>query len=177
MHAHHHQMMQRQGYARSVHDYIAPDLALVDMNGETTTLKDLLNTREPVMMNFIFTTCTTICPVLSATFSQVQHELGPESEQVRMISITIDPEQDTPQRLKRYAERYGAGSQWRFLTGERDHIVSVEKAFDIYRGSKSNHEPITLLRGAGDSTWVRLDGIASASDIIGEYHKLDSAGK
>lgn len=177
MHAHHHQMMQRQGYARSVHEYVAPDLALVDMNGESTSLKDLLDTREPVMMNFIFTTCTTICPVLTATFSQVRQELGAESEKVRMISITIDPEQDTPQRLKRYAQRYGAGSRWRFLTGERDRIVSVEKAFDIYRGSKSNHEPITLLRGAGGGTWVRLEGIASASDIIGEYRKLDAAGK
>ena len=176
MHAHHHQMMQRQGYERSIHDYRAPDLRLVDMNGRTTTLPQALDANKPVMMNFIFTTCTTICPVLSATFSQVQQELGEEVRQVQMISITIDPEQDTPQQLKRYADRYEAGTQWRFFTGDRDNIIAVEKAFDIYRGSKSNHEPITLLRGAGGNSWVRLDGIASASDIIGEYRKLDAAG-
>ena len=177
MHAHHHQMMHRQGYERSMHDYSAPDLELVDMNGRTTTLQQALDANKPVMMNFIFTTCTTICPVLSATFSQVQQELGDEIRQVQMVSITIDPEQDTPQQLKRYADRYDAGSQWRFFTGDRDNIIAVEKAFDIYRGSKSNHEPITLLRGAGGNSWVRLDGIASASDIIGEYRKLDVAGR
>jgi protein SCO1 len=177
MHAHHMQMMQRQGYERSIHEYIAPDLTLVDMNGETISLHSALDTKQPVMMNFIFTTCTTICPVLTATFSQVEHELGSEAQQVRMISITIDPEQDTPQQLKTYAERYDAGSHWQFLTGERNDIVAMQKAFDIYRGSKSNHEPITLLRGAGKSSWVRIDGIASASDIIGEYHALASVAK
>ena len=172
MHAHHHQMMMRQGFDRSVHEYVAPDLTLVDMDGNTTTLRQILDTREPVLMNFIFTTCTTICPVLSATFSQVQQELGDEARQVRMISITIDPEQDTPQQLKQYAERYQAGPQWTFLTGELANVVAVQTAFDIYRGSKVNHEPITLLRGAGATAWVRIDGIASAQDIIGEYRKL-----
>ena len=172
MHAHHHQMMMRQGFDRSVHDYVAPDLTLVDMDGNTTTLRQALDTREPVLMNFIFTTCTTICPVLSATFSQVQQELGDEARQVRMISITIDPEQDTPQQLRQYADRYQAGPQWTFLTGELANVIAVQKAFDIYRGSKVNHEPITLLRGAGATAWVRIDGIASAEDIIGEYRKL-----
>ena len=177
MHAHHHQMMQRQGYERSVHEYIAPDLTLVDMNGEATSLRKALDTKQPVMMNFIFTTCTTICPVLSATFAQVVEALGPDAQQVRIISITIDPEQDTPQQLKAYAEHYGADDHWQFLTGRLNDIIAVQKAFDIYRGSKTNHEPITLLRGAGDESWVRLDGIASAADIIGEYHALASDHK
>jgi protein SCO1 len=174
-HAAHHQMMHRQGFSRTVHDYAAPDLELVDQRGIATSLTEQLDTAQPVMLNFIFTTCTTICPVLTATFSQIQQELGDEALSLRMISVTIDPEQDTPESLSDYAERYQAGPQWRFLTGDVDSIIAVQKAFDIYRGSKTNHEPITLLRGAGAKQWVRIDGIASAADIIHEYHALSMA--
>ena len=89
-----------------------------------------------------------------------------------MISITIDPEHDTPERLEAYAERFRAGSQWRFLTGDLDQIVAVQKAFDVYRGSKMNHEPITFLRVEEEAPWVRLDGLASAADVVREYQQL-----
>lgn len=174
-HAAHHQMMQRQGYTRSVHSYATPDLTLLDQQGAATSLTEQLDTHQPVMLNFIFTTCTTICPVLSATFSQIQEQLGSEIASVRMISITIDPEQDRPEQLRAYAERYQAGPQWRFLTGDIENVIAVQKAFDIYRGSKTNHRPITLLRGSGAAKWVRIDGIASANEIIDEYRTLSMA--
>jgi len=171
-HLHHRQMMQRQAYTRSEHAYRAPARQLTDAAGRETSLSDLLDTPQPVMLNFIFTTCTTICPVLTATFSQIQEALGDRSRQVRMISVTIDPEQDTPEVLRRYAGQFGAGPQWHFLTGDIDSIIEVEKAFDIYRGSKTNHQPITLLRAPGKTTWVRIEGIASASDVLTEFDKL-----
>ncbi len=124
------------------------------------------------MVNFIFTTCTTICPVMSGIFAQVQKELGPESAEVRMISVSIDPEYDTPERLREYAERFGAGPQWQFLTGDIDDIVAVQKSFDVYRGNKMSHEPTTLLRKSASDPWVRLDGIASAAEIVAEYRQL-----
>ena len=173
-HAQHQQMMQQQGYARSMHDYALSNLSLVDMNGNATTLKQELDTPMPVLLNFIYTTCTSICPVLSATFSQVQKDMGSEVQNVRMISITIDPEQDTPAQLRSYAERFHAGPQWRFLTGELDNIIAVQKVFDIYRGAKTNHEPITLLRASGASEWVRVEGLASAAEIMKEFNSLAS---
>jgi protein SCO1/2 len=124
------------------------------------------------MLNFIFTTCTTICPVLAASFYQVQHELGEESKNVKMISISIDPEYDTPEKLRSYAERFNAGPQWQFLTGETDDIIAVEKAFDAFRGAKMNHEPLTFIRAKEDGSWVRITGIASAKEILSEYRNL-----
>ena len=171
-HAHHRHMMQRKDYSRSEYTYVLPDLPLVAADGEKTSLLDEVNTGEPVMLNFIFTTCTTICPVLSASFTQVQQQLGAERDQVRMISITIDPEHDTPERLRAYAARYHAGQQWQFLTGNLDDIVSIQKAFGAFRGTKANHEPFTFLRITPDSPWVRLDGLANASDIVKEYRQL-----
>lgn len=170
-HAHHRQMMEKR-YTRSEKKYDLPDIPLVAMDGERTTLLKEIESDRPVMLNFIFTTCTTICPVLSATFLGIQKQLGEDRDQVRMISISIDPEHDTPDRLLAYAARFDAGPQWQFLTGGLDEVVTAQKAFDAYRGSKMNHAPTTFLRVSSGAPWVRFDGIASASDIIKEYRQL-----
>jgi protein SCO1/2 len=171
-HAHHRHMMESNAYRRSLHQYKLPDLTLVDMTGDRIRLLAEVEGNTPVMLNFIFTTCATICPVLSATFSQVEQQLGSESDGVRMISITIDPEHDTPERLRAYAARYQAGPQWQFLTGDLEDIVTVQKAFNAYRGSKMNHEPLTFLRASPEAPWVRLEGLASAADVVKEYRQL-----
>jgi protein SCO1/2 len=171
-HAHHRHMMESKNYSRSLHSYELPDLAMLDMDNEKTSLLSEVNIDQPVMLNFIFTTCTTICPVLSATFTQVEQQLGDERDQVRMISITIDPEYDTPARLRAYAERYHAGPQWQYLTGNLQNIVAIQRAFDAYRGSKMSHEPLTFLRVSADAPWVRLNGLASAADVVREYRQL-----
>lgn len=171
-HAHHRHMMHQSGYKSSMHNYKIPELVLIDMQNNKVSLAKALGNDEPVLLNFIFTTCTTICPVLSATFSQVQRELGDEAKNVRMVSITIDPEQDTPERLKEYAGRFKAGSGWQFLTGSIEDIIATQKAFDAYRGDKMNHEPLTFIRGTVDGPWLRLDGFTSAAEVVTEYRQL-----
>ena len=171
-HSKHMAMMNKTGYERSEHQYELPDLALVNEAGEEVPVRSVLEGDETVMVNFIFTTCTTICPVMSATFAQVREELGPESANVRMVSISIDPEHDTPERLREYAQRYQAGPGWVFLTGSLDDSIAVQKAFDVYRGNKMNHEPTTLMKTADGDTWIRIDGLASAADIASEYRRL-----
>lgn len=172
-HHHHHAMPADKSYQRTSAAYSIPDVSLVDIDGMPVSLREGLGGDEPVMLNFIFTSCTAICPVMSATFRQVQEELGEERNKVRMVSISIDPEHDTPARLKEYAARFHAGSQWRMLTGSIADSIAVQRAFDAFRGDKMSHEPVTFLRAGGpDKPWVRLDGLASASDIIDEYHKL-----
>lgn len=170
-HAHHKMMMKQTGYKSSVHSYTIPELALIDMHSNKISLPEALGDEGPVILNFIFTTCTTICPVLSATFSHVQRELGSEAKNMRMISITIDPEQDTPERLKEYAGKFKAGSDWQFLTGSIENIISTQKAFDAYRGDKMNHIPLTFLRSTPDGPWVRLEGFTSAAEVVAEYRQ------
>jgi protein SCO1/2 len=89
-----------------------------------------------------------------------------------MISISIDPTFDTPEKLRDYAARFDAGPQWQFLTGELEDVVAVEKAFNAFRGAKMNHEPLTLIRVKEDDAWLRIDGIASANEILTEYRNL-----
>lgn len=170
----HHQAMAGtgSGYQRSVASYSVPDVRLVDINGTEISLRAGMSGNEPVMLNFIFTSCSAICPVMSATFHDVQEMLGEDREKVRMVSISIDPENDTPDRLREYAEKFEAGPQWRMLTGSLADSIAVQRAFGAFRGDKMNHVPVTFLRAGGSNTWVRLDGLASASDIITEYRKL-----
>ncbi|MEW8071998.1 MAG: SCO family protein [Candidatus Thiodiazotropha sp.] len=176
-HDDHRSMMMSKAYQMLTSDYSIPDVQLVSHRGEKRRLPELLGTDKPIMLNFIFTTCTTICPVLSASFHQIQEILGDESDSVSMISITIDPDYDTPEQLMKYAKKFKAGDQWQFYTGTYNDVVTVEKAFDIFRGSKMNHEPITLIRKKDRQSWVRINGLASAEDIVKEYRKAIAEGK
>lgn len=176
-HHHHHHAMpaEADGYVRSQAAYTVPDVKLVDADGAGVPLRsELAQQDKPVILNFIFTTCGAICPVMSATFSQVQAALGPARDAVRMLSISIDPEEDTPAALKAYAGKYGAGPQWQMLTGSLTDSIAVQRAFDVYRGDKMNHQPATFLRAAPGQPWVRLDGFASADDILREVRQLRS---
>lgn len=164
---------EQDGYVRTQANYTIPDVNLVDADGAGVSLRSAL-ADKPVILNFIFTSCGAICPVMSRTFSQVQSALGPERDKVRMVSISIDPEQDTPAVLKAYADKYGAGPQWEMLTGSLNDSIAVQRAFDVYRGDKMNHLPTTFLRARPGQPWVRLDGFASAADILREYRQLTS---
>ncbi|HEY0666479.1 MAG TPA: SCO family protein [Gallionella sp.] len=170
---HHHTMADASAHQSSAASYDIPDVRLVDAGGMTISLREVLDGNEPVLLNFIFTSCTAVCPVMSATFSQVQEQLGDEAGGVRMVSISIDPENDTPARLREYASRFGAGPQWRMLTGSTEDSIAVQRAFGAFRGDKMNHEPATYLHTGGpEKSWVRLDGLTSASDIIKTYREL-----
>lgn len=169
---HHHHAPLTEGYTRVVASYQTPDVKMVDANDKEVSLRDSLDGSGPVMLNFIFTTCTTICPVMSSTFSEVQAKLGGKRNKIRIISISIDPEHDTPSKLNAYAKRFDAGAQWSFLTGTIENSIAVQRAFDIYRGDKMNHEPVIFMRKGADQPWVRINGFIAADDLLREYDQL-----
>ncbi|MGB8692965.1 MAG: SCO family protein [Steroidobacteraceae bacterium] len=160
----------------STADYVIPQVSLVRDDGKKVFLAAELDDARPVVLNFIYTTCPGICPLMSQVFSQFQRRLGAERGKVHMVSISIDPEQDTPARLRAYAKKFRAGSQWQHYTGTVEASVQVQKAFDAYRGDKMSHDPLTLMRAAPGSPWVRMDGFASASDLFDQYRNLAGVG-
>lgn len=161
-------------YRRAMAEYRLPDVTLTAANGTPVRAVDALAAGRPVMLNFIFTSCNTICPILSATFAQVQAQLGPEAAQLRFVSISIDPEQDTPATLATYARRYGADGNWQFLTGDREDIITLQRAFDAYRGNKMSHQPLTFMRPRAGAAWLRIEGFPRAADLVREYRALIS---
>jgi protein SCO1/2 len=169
-HAHHHHMMSE--IMRSTVDYTPPAVSLVREDGKAVSLISELNDGRPVILTFIYTTCTSICPMISQTLSQLQSDLGSDRNKVHMMSISIDPEQDTPARLTEYAKKYGAGPEWQHYTGTVAASVATQRAFDVYRGDKMNHNPVTLLRAAPGKPWLRIDGFATVAELLGAYHEL-----
>jgi protein SCO1/2 len=157
---------------RSEHTYFTPDVVLRDADGKTVALRPLTEVNQPVMLDFIYTSCTAVCPLLTETFAQVERELGADAAKLRMISISVDPEYDTPKVLRAYAQTYHAGPQWRFLTGNSKDIVEVEQAFDAYRANKMDHAAIVLLRASPGQPWIRFDGLVSPSALVREYRAM-----
>lgn len=158
-------------YKRSVSTYAIPDVVLIDYDEKPVNLRNLLASPDPVLLNFVFTACGSICPVTTKVFSNVPNAWGKEARQLRMISISIDPEADTPLQLKAYARSFGAGERWKFLTGRVEDVKAVQRAFGAYRGDKMSHEPLTLMRQASGKDWIRIDGFASTDALGREFRK------
>jgi protein SCO1 len=148
--------------------YQVPDVVLTNQNGVKVRLRNLLQTGKPVMLDFIYSTCTTTCPVLSAGYASVQNRFGSDTGKVQLVSISIDPEKDTPPVMKEYLKRYHARPGWDFLTGDVDEIAKVLTAF---RANEMNDNFFTLVRGPGAEKWSRLTGRLSAAQIQEEYLK------
>ena len=165
-HSMHMQMLKNRNYKLSSRQYNIPDVTLIDADGHKTSLATLLSAEEPVALNFIFTTCKTICPVMTATFASMQSKLDQaQLKQLRVISISIDPEYDRPAELRAYADKFKASQSWVFLTGDSLDINNVMRAFEAYTGSKMNHQPVTFLRKSPQQPWLRVDGLASGKDL------------
>src|SRR3990172_4963232 len=116
------------------HAEVAPDFALVDQDSRPARLADLRG--KVVLMDFIYTSCTTACPALQAIMENVRRNLGDAFPgEVNLVTVTFDPEYDTPQVLKRYAA--GAGWDlpgWRFLAGVREEVERANAAYgSIYQ--------------------------------------------
>ena len=152
--------------------YAVPAVTLVRDDGKVVSLAAEMNDGRPVLLNFIFTSCGSTCPLMSQVFAQFQRKLGPEARQVHLMSISIDPEEDTPGRLAEYARRFGAGPEWQHYTGTLDASLTAQRAFDIYRGDKMSHVPVTLMRAAPDRPWRRIDGLVTPDDLLREYRQL-----
>lgn len=154
--------------SRSVVNVQMPAVRLRQQTGQSVMLAQSLDPQRPVLLNFVFTSCTTICPPMSMIFAAVQDRLGAQLEQVQMVSISIDPGHDTPTRLRDYAQRFSAGPQWSFHTGSPDAIDAMQKAFNVYRPDKMGHTPVTFVRRAGSTAWARLDGFAGPDQLLRE---------
>lgn len=168
LHKHHESTRQ---LTLSTVDYVAPDVSLVRDDGKSVSLRGELDDGRPVIMNFIFTTCTSICPLASQTFAEFAQKLGTDRDKVHLISISVDPEQDTPDRLREYASRFNAGPEWQHYTGTLEASLAAQRAFNVWRGDKMSHTPITLLRAAPGKPWLRIEGFVTPDELLEEYRQ------
>jgi protein SCO1/2 len=160
---------------RSMRTYAVPAVTLVRDDGKTVALADEMNDGRPIVLNFIFTTCGSICPLMSSTFAQFERRLGADAGKVHLMSISIDPEHDTPARLRDYAQKFHAGREWQHYTGTLQASVAAQRAFDVYRGAKMSHSAVTLMRAAPGKPWLRIEGLVTPGDLVADYRQLLAA--
>src|SRR5207253_2068463 len=169
---------------RSVHGVMVPYLYETANEGNPRTHKMVIEAVEvnralddgrPVLLNFIFTTCSSICPLTSRTLEEFQDKLGPEAARIHLMSISIDPEQDTPSRLSDYARKFHAGPEWQYYTGTVAASLAAQRAFDVYRGEKMSHTPVTLMRAAPGKPWLRIEGFVTPAELVDDYRNLLAA--
>ncbi|MCH9034946.1 MAG: SCO family protein [Planctomycetes bacterium] len=129
-----------------------PNVPLITHEGKTVRFFDDLIKDKVVVINFIYTTCPDVCPLETAKLAQLQAILGDRvGRDIFIYSITIDPENDTPEVLAEYAKVYQAGPGWLFLTGKEADITLLRVKLGLYideiQDEDSNDHNVSLLIG------------------------------
>ena len=137
-----------------------PNVTLTTQDGRSVHFYDDLLKGKVVAINLIYTSCEYNCPLETARLAQVQKLLGDRmGKDVFFYSITIDPSHDTPAVLKAYAEQFGAGPGWLFLTGSKSDIDLVSKKLGLYSppnpSNKDGHTPSLLIGNEPTGQWAR----------------------
>jgi protein SCO1/2 len=179
-HSHHQHQMADKAAAKPVTPESArikvPDTALTNQDGRAVRFASDVLGEHIVVIDFVYTSCTTICPVASALFAQVQQQLGERlAQDVRLVSVTVDPVRDTPARLKEYGKRYGAGPGWNWLTGSRPQVDEVLRAFGAWTPNFENHPPLVLVGDAKSGKWLRFYGFPTPAQLTGAVRDLGAA--
>ena len=145
------------------------DTLLVNQHGEnvrfyTDTVKDKI-----VVINFIFTDCKMVCPLLGYNFGQLQRLLSDKvGKEIFLISVSVDPVADTPEKLKRWAAQFGHETGWTLLTGDKTQIDVVLKAMESFTADKIDHTSLILMGNDSNGEWKRLDGSSPAKILASE---------
>ena len=152
--------------APSISSARIPDIQVLDQNGKRLRFYSDLVKGKTVAINFIFTTCTTICPPLTATFRRVQQELTQDGVPAQLISISVDPATDTPERLLAFASKFKAEPGWTFVTGEKSEIDALLRALGVAVTDKNDHTPMILVGNDVNDYWTRTYGLASPTTLV-----------
>jgi cytochrome oxidase Cu insertion factor (SCO1/SenC/PrrC family) len=145
-----------------------PDVDVLDQEGRQLHFYTDLIKGKTVVINFIFTNCTTICPPLAATFARVQKEMGDKvGRDVHFISISVDPVTDTPERLKAWGAKFRAGAGWTFVTGDKQEINKLLNALGASVARREDHSPTVIVGNDLKAVWTRTYGLAKTSQLVG----------
>jgi protein SCO1 len=146
-----------------------PDAELIDQDGKSVHLyTDLVKGRVSAL-SFIFTTCTTICPLIGADLGRLQTELGQAlGGNIVLISVSVDPATDTPERMKAWGAQFGAKPGWSLLTGDKQTVDQLLKAVGLYTPDIQSHSPFLVLINDRTGDWTRVSALETPPAKIAE---------
>jgi protein SCO1/2 len=180
-HAKHRAMMQQKTETSAeLADIDLRDHTLLTQDGERVAFVSDVVGDNIVVMDFVYTTCTTVCPVLTALFSQVQTKLGDRlGDEVVLVSLTVDATRDTPQRLKAYSEKHRAKEGWVWLTGPKPTMDDVLTGLGAYSVNFEDHPSMVIVGDARTGEWKRMFGFPSPDRImklVDEFQQARESG-
>lgn len=150
---------------------------LLDQHGRTLKFKSEALGERIAVIGFVYTTCTTVCPVVSAVMAQVQDKLGARlGRDVALVTVTVDPVRDTPARMKEYGAKLGSGAGWTWLTGPKPQVDEVLKVFGAYTPNFTEHPALVLVGDAKSGKWLRFYGFPTPEQLMAAVNEL-TAGR
>jgi len=143
------------------------DVELIDQNGRKVRFYNDVLKGKTVVINALFTTCTNVCPPISRNLERIQEALGDRlGKNVSLVSITVDPVNDTPVKLKEYAQKFHARAGWSFLTGKKENVDWALYKLGQYVEDKNEHQTIVIIGNEATGLWKKAFGLASAEDLV-----------
>ena len=154
-------------------DYL-PNVPVVTQDGKTLKFYDDVIKDKIVLINFIYTNCPDLCPLATARLSQIQEKLGDiVGHDLFLVSLTVDPERDTPERLKEFSASFSAGPGWLFLTGEPSDIRAINAKFGNKSKVLSEHRNEIVLGNDATGEWQRDTVFGDLDRLIMDIHAMD----
>ena len=148
------------------HNYFG-DTRLTDQDGRELRLYSDLIQGKVVVIDVMFTACTGACPIMSSTFAKIQDRLGERlGKDVHLLSISVDPVNDTPARLKEFAARFKARPGWFFLTGSKENVDAALRKLGQYVETREAHQNLFLIGNDRTGLWKKAFGLAKPEDIF-----------
>jgi len=143
------------------------DVELTNQDGKKVRFYSDVLKGKTVVVNAFFTTCTSVCPPMNRNMEKIQEALGDRvGKDVFLVSITVDPEVDTPARMKEYAQKFHAGPGWIFLTGKKENLDWALYKLGQYVERKDDHKTIFIIGNEPTGLWKKAFGMANVAELV-----------
>ena len=164
---HDHSHMTKTSAETSAAEKYFTDVELLDQDGKKVRFYSDVLKGKTVVVNAFFTSCTSVCPPMNRNMQKIQEVLGDRvGRDVFLVSLTVDPEVDTPTRLKEYAKKFNAGRGWIFLTGKKENLDWALYKLGQYVEKKDDHKTIFIIGNEPTGLWKKAFGMANVAELV-----------
>ncbi len=143
------------------------DVELINQDGKKVRFYTDVLKGKTVVVNAFFTSCASVCPPMNRNMEKIQEAFGDRvGKDVFLVSITVDPEVDTPARMKEYAQKFHAGNGWIFLTGKKENLDWALYKLGQYVERKDDHKTIFIIGNEPTGLWKKAFGMANVAELV-----------
>jgi protein SCO1/2 len=152
------------------------DLTLIDQDSQRVSLYEDLMAKHVVVVNAFYTGCRAACPQVMGTLAHLRGQVAIDGPETRFISITVDPEHDTPDRLALYARTMAAGADWRMLSGDPATVRAAlhKLGLDVKPDDPADHLNVLYMANLRTGLWVKAFSLAPLDSLVQLLQRVDS---